>query len=85
MRHDFFHFADAHCGADRQQTREQQAECPSREKVRLGGWQEKELPIQPKGDKSKVALARRLRQETTMSLKWIARRLHMGSWTCVSN
>jgi hypothetical protein len=29
--------------------------------------------------------ARRLRQETTMSLKWIAQRLHMGSWTYVSN
>jgi hypothetical protein len=29
--------------------------------------------------------ARRLRQETTTSLKWIALRLHMGSWTYVSN
>jgi len=26
-----------------------------------------------------------LRQETTMSLKWIARRLYMGSWTHVPN
>ena len=25
------------------------------------------------------------RQETTMSLKWIAQRLHMGSWTYASN
>jgi REP element-mobilizing transposase RayT len=25
------------------------------------------------------------RQETTMSLKWIVRRLDMGSWTYVSN
>jgi hypothetical protein len=32
-----------------------------------------------------VAVARRLRQETTMSLKWIAQRLQMGSWTYVSN
>ena len=30
-------------------------------------------------------LARRPRQETTMSLKWIAQRLQMGSWTYVSN
>jgi len=30
-------------------------------------------------------MARRLRQETTMSLKWIAQRLQMGSWTYVSN
>ena len=26
-----------------------------------------------------------LRQQTTMTLKWIAQRLHMGSWTYVSN
>jgi len=43
------------------------------------------LPDLRKGYKGKVALARRLRHETTMSLKWIAQRLHMGSWTYVSN
>ncbi len=32
-----------------------------------------------------TSIARRLRGETTMSLKWIAQRLGMGSWTCVSN
>jgi len=32
-----------------------------------------------------VRIARRLRQETTMTLAWIARRLHMGVWTHVSN
>jgi hypothetical protein len=26
-----------------------------------------------------------LRQETALSLKWIAQRFHTGSWTCVSN
>ena len=26
-----------------------------------------------------------LRQQTTMTLKWIAQRLHTGSWTYVSN
>jgi hypothetical protein len=30
-------------------------------------------------------MARRLRAETTMSLAWIAGRLHMGSWSNVSN
>jgi hypothetical protein len=29
-------------------------------------------------------MARRLRQETTMSLKWIAQRLPVGRWTYVS-
>jgi hypothetical protein len=32
-----------------------------------------------------VELARRLRTETTMTLRWIAERLQMGSWTYVSN
>jgi len=27
----------------------------------------------------------RLRRESIMTLKWIAQRLHMGSWTHVSN
>jgi len=38
-----------------------------------------------KSDANKVALARRLRQETTVSLKCIAENLHMGTWTHVSN
>jgi hypothetical protein len=29
----------------------------------------------------KIALAKRLRQDTTMTLKWIAARLQMGRWT----
>jgi len=38
-----------------------------------------------KGDKVKLLLAQRLRREATTNLKWIALRLHMGGWTCVSN
>ena len=49
------------------------------------GWDEDHLRARPKGHRSKVMLARRLRQEATMSLKWIAGRLQMGSWTYVSN
>lgn len=74
-----------HYGADRRETGEQKAERMVREEFQRLGWKEKELPLLAKGDKSKVALARRLRQETAMSLKWIAQRLHMGSWTYVSN
>ena len=44
-----------------------------------------QLPGRPKGHSGKVMMARRLRQETTMSLKWIAQRLQMGTWTYVSN
>ena len=49
------------------------------------GWKEDDLHERRKGDQGKVRAARRLRQETTMSLRWIAQRLHMGSWTYVSN
>jgi len=43
-----------------------------------------ELKRPCKGDESKVALARRLRKET-VSLRWIAENLYMGTWTHVSN
>jgi hypothetical protein len=43
------------------------------------------LSERPKGDKAKVKLARQLREQTTMTLRWIADRLQMGSWTYVSN
>jgi hypothetical protein len=33
----------------------------------------------------KVRFARRLRNETTMTYEWIAKRLKMGSWIYVSN
>ena len=49
------------------------------------GWSEEMLAQKRKSDATKVALARRLRAETSMSLKWIAARLQMGTWTHVSN
>ena len=55
------------------------------EELQRLGWPETDLRARPKGHGGKVQVARRLRQETTMSLKWIAARLHMGSWTYVSN
>lgn len=55
------------------------------EEMQRLSWTETDLRQRPKGDKGKVMAARRLRQETTMSLKWIAERLHLGSWTYVSN
>ena len=36
------------------------------------------------GDPVKITLARRLRRETTMPLKWICQRLEMGSWKSVN-
>jgi hypothetical protein len=53
--------------------------------MHLSRWKEAELKARRKGDKNKVAIARRLRVETTMTLKWIAEHLWMGSWNNVSN
>jgi len=74
-----------HYGADRRESGEEKAGRIVREEMRRRGWNETDLPARRKADKVKVELARRLRQETTMSLKWIARRLHMGSWSYVSS
>jgi len=43
------------------------------------GWSEVDLCSRPKGDGRKLALAQRLRRETTMTVKWIAARLAMGT------
>jgi putative transposase len=75
----------SHYGAERQESGEQKAERIVREDLKRRGWKEQDLRTVAKGDNGKVALARRLRQETTMTLKWIAQRLYMGSWTYVSN
>jgi REP element-mobilizing transposase RayT len=74
-----------HYGAERRETGVQKAERIVNEELQRLGWPEEGLRVQPKGHSAKVRMARRLRQETTMSLKWIAQRLQMGSWTYVSN
>ena len=75
----------SHYGAQRQETGLQKAEQMVKEELARLGWDEDQLRGRRKGHGAKVMLARRLRQETTMSLKWIAQRLQMGSWTYVSN
>ena len=37
-----------------------------------------------KSDPAKLAMAARLRRETTLPLPWIAARLHMGTWKSLS-
>jgi hypothetical protein len=48
-------------------------------------WPEADLLTRRRGDAGKVKLAMRTWRETTMSLKWIADRLKMGTWTNLSN
>ena len=45
------------------------------------GWSVEQLAREQKGAPVKVAIARRLREEPTMPLKWIALEMRMGTWT----
>ena len=75
----------SHYAERRRETEQEKAEGIVREELKRAGWQESDLPTQPKGARPKVATALRLRKETTLTLRWIADRLEMGSWTYVSN
>jgi len=77
--------SEHHHARERHQTDEQKAEAIISTRLKKLGWKKADLVARRKSDPNKVALARNLRAETTMSLKWIARRLEMGSWTHVSN
>jgi putative transposase len=76
---------ESHYGVERQETGEEKAEGIVGEELRRRRWAERDLERRRKGDPEKVRIATRLRRESIMTLKWIARRLHMGSWTHVSN
>ena len=74
-----------HYGAELREADAVHAERVVAEELRRRGWREAELALRRKADPEKVEMAWRLRRETTMSLKWIAKRLQMGVWTHVSN
>ena len=74
-----------HYGSDRRETGEAKARRLIAATLAQIGWKVSDLKKERKGAPEKVELARRLRKETTMSLKWIAKELEMGSWTYVSN
>ncbi|MGD0815237.1 MAG: transposase [Verrucomicrobiota bacterium] len=76
-------FKEHHGGAQRQESAEKRAERMITEGLANAGWNPGDLHKHRKGDPVKVALAMRLRQETTLTLKWIAQRLHMGRWEYV--
>jgi REP element-mobilizing transposase RayT len=55
------------------------------EELARRGWSAEELARRCKTDPEKVLIARRLRRETTLSLRWIAAALHMGSINTLRN
>lgn len=64
---------------------EDKAESILRAELAQRRWQESNLAARRKSDPEKIQMARRLRRETTVTLKWIAARLQMGSWTYLAN
>jgi REP element-mobilizing transposase RayT len=76
---------ESHHAAPRRETTEEKARRLLDEELDKLGWTEADLAGRAKGDAQKVRLAQRLRAETTIPLKWIARALHMGTWTYVAN
>jgi hypothetical protein len=65
-------------GTERQETAEARAERILAEELKRRKWGPGELARRRKGDKEKVKIGWRLRNETTMTLNWIAERLAMG-------
>ncbi len=74
-----------HGGEERRETEEGWAEQLLAEGLRRQGWTDQDLAQRRKGDAAKVRLARRLRQETTMTLSWIAEHLNMGAAGSLAN
>lgn len=78
-------FAENHLARERTETEEEKAEWIVMQELKERGKREEDLSLLRKGAAMKVEIAQRLRKETTMSLKWIAARLQMGTWTHLSN
>jgi hypothetical protein len=72
-------------GVELQEPATEKAERLAREALAKLGWKETDLAERRKGDSAKLKIALTLRAETTMTLKWIAARLQMGTASSLSN
>ena len=68
-----------HAGELRRETAEAKGERIVAEELQRLGWKGDELVLRRKNDPGKMAMAVRLRRETTLSMKDIAARLHLGT------
>ena len=68
----------AHSGQMKQEGAQAKAQRIVTDELKALGWKERELEQRAKGDPCKVAIAARLREETTLSIREIAQLLHMG-------
>jgi len=74
-----------HYGQEVRESAEEKADRIVKEELEKLGWQEADLIRRRKGDREKLGIALRLRQETTMTLAWTAQRLKMGTKTHLSH
>jgi hypothetical protein len=61
------------------ETAEQKASRILGEELARRGWQESDLAARHRSDPGKLAIAARLRKETTLPVKWIAARVQIGT------
>jgi hypothetical protein len=71
-------------GPELAESEEQKALRIIEQELRRRRWTREQLTRWRKGDKRKVRIALRLRRETTMTLKWMAEQLAMGTWANVA-
>ena len=74
-----------HYGEERRETAVERAERILCEELRRRRWKEADLANKAKGDVGKVKIASRLREETLVTVNWIAARLRMGTAGYVNN
>jgi|ERR1035441_307481 hypothetical protein len=68
-----------HAGQLHRETAEEKAHRIIAQELARLGWEDHDLACRLKNDQGKLAIAARLRKETTLPLKWIAARLQMGT------
>jgi putative transposase len=73
--------AEHHSGQVRRESEIEKAQRLISEKLALVGWDRAQLPKEPKGHPMKIRIAQEMREQSTMSVKWIATELSIGSWT----
>jgi hypothetical protein len=70
---------ESHSGELHRETAEQKANGILAEELSRRGWTESDLAARRRNDPGKLAIAVRLRNETTLPVKWIAARVHIGT------
>jgi hypothetical protein len=69
---------------DRRESQVEKAERVVREELQRRRWTETTLEARQKGDAEKLKIAVRLRQETWVTVAWIAERLKIGNMANVN-